>query len=100
MTPKEAIKRLRQETAPATYNPDFDKEACLKAVESELERDGVVNELVRRLLSNRLTLVEKALPNGAVDRKIVDGFGCVIDYPSEETFRALQSLGVRVVRSR
>ena len=26
MTSKEAIKRLRQETCPATYMPDFDKE--------------------------------------------------------------------------
>lgn len=37
MTSKEAIKRLRQETAPATYMPDFDKEECLKVIEKELE---------------------------------------------------------------
>lgn len=37
MTSKEAIKRLRQETAPATYMPDFDKEECLKIIEKELE---------------------------------------------------------------
>ncbi len=35
MTFEEAIKRLRQETAPATYCPDFDKEECLKVIEKE-----------------------------------------------------------------
>lgn len=34
---KEAIKRIRQETAPATYMPDFDKEECLKIIEEEYE---------------------------------------------------------------
>ena len=38
MTSKEAIKRLRQETAPATYMPDFDKEECLKTIEKDLNR--------------------------------------------------------------
>ena len=29
----EAVKRLRQETCPNTYMPDFDKEECLKVIE-------------------------------------------------------------------
>jgi len=29
----EAVKRLRQETCPNTYNPDFDKEECLGTIE-------------------------------------------------------------------
>lgn len=33
-----AIKRLRQETCPATYNQDFDKEECLKSIENEFEK--------------------------------------------------------------
>ena len=37
MTSKEAIKRLRQETAPATYMPDFDKEECLQVVEARMD---------------------------------------------------------------
>lgn len=37
MTSKEAIKRLRQETTPNTYMPDFDKEECLKVIETDLE---------------------------------------------------------------
>lgn len=32
----EALKRLRQETCPATYNPDFDKEECLEVIEKAL----------------------------------------------------------------
>lgn len=37
MKVKEAIKRLRQETAPATYMPDFDKEECLKTIEETIK---------------------------------------------------------------
>ena len=37
MTPKEALKRLRQETCPATICPDFDKEECLNVIEKALE---------------------------------------------------------------
>ena len=49
MTAEEAIKRLRQETCPATYNKDFDKEECLKTIETELEklkRPKTVQEVV------------------------------------------------------
>ncbi len=37
MTNKEAIKRLRQETCPNTYMPDFDKEECLQVIEKDLK---------------------------------------------------------------
>ena len=33
-----AIKRLRQETCPATYMQDFDKEECLKTIENEFKK--------------------------------------------------------------
>jgi len=49
MTVEEAIKRLRQETCPATYNKDFNKEECLKTIEVELEklrRPKTVQEVV------------------------------------------------------
>ena len=32
----EALKRLRQETCPATYMPDFNKEECLDVIEKAL----------------------------------------------------------------
>ena len=32
----EALKRLRQETCPATYMPDFDKEECCDVIEKAL----------------------------------------------------------------
>lgn len=34
----EALKRIRQETAPATYNPDFDKKECCDVIEQALQR--------------------------------------------------------------
>lgn len=32
-----ALKRIRQETCPATYNPDFDKDECCNIIEAELK---------------------------------------------------------------
>lgn len=37
MTGLQALKRLKQETCPATYMPDFDKNECCNVVESELK---------------------------------------------------------------
>lgn len=36
MNAKESLKRIRQETCPATYMPDFDKEECCKTIEKAL----------------------------------------------------------------
>ena len=33
----EALKRIRQETCPATYMQDFDKEECLQVIEKSLK---------------------------------------------------------------
>lgn len=38
MTSKEALKRLWQETAPATYMKDFDKKECCDVIERDLEK--------------------------------------------------------------
>ena len=46
MEVNEAIKRIRQETCPATYMQDFDKEACLKAIEDGIkEKDDTIKSL-------------------------------------------------------
>ena len=37
MTSKESLKRIRQETAPATYMKDFDKKECCDTIEKDLE---------------------------------------------------------------
>lgn len=38
MTGKQALKRIRQETAPATYMTDFDKKECCDVIERDLEK--------------------------------------------------------------
>ena len=38
MKPLEALKRIRQETCPATILPDFDKEECCNIIENALKR--------------------------------------------------------------
>lgn len=43
----EALKRIRQETCPATYMPDFDKEECCKIIEKDLIAVEIIfNKLV------------------------------------------------------
>jgi len=47
----EAIKRIRQETAPATYMPDFDKEQCLKIIEDSIkQKDDTIQALKEYLI--------------------------------------------------
>ena len=38
MNSKEALKRLKQETAPATYMPDFDKDECIEIIKKDLDK--------------------------------------------------------------
>lgn len=38
MNSKEALKRLKQETAPATYMVDFDKDECIEIIRNDLEQ--------------------------------------------------------------
>lgn len=40
----EALKRIRQETCPATYIPDFDKEECCKIIEKELKALEIIKK--------------------------------------------------------
>lgn len=47
----EAIKRIRQETCPATYMPDFDKEQCLKVIEDSIkQKDDTIQALKEYLI--------------------------------------------------
>ena len=39
-----ALKRIRQETCPVTYMPDFDKEECCKIIEKELKTLEIIKE--------------------------------------------------------
>ena len=48
MTSKEALKRLWQETAPATYMKDFNKKECCDVIERDLE----MLEIVKKFLLN------------------------------------------------
>ena len=47
----EAIKRIRQETAPCTYNMDFDKNECLKVIEDSIKKkDDTIQNLKEHLI--------------------------------------------------
>lgn len=47
MEAKEAIKRLRQETCPATYMQDFDKEECLQVIEDSVKELEIAREVLK-----------------------------------------------------
>lgn len=49
LAPEEAIKRLRQETCPATYMPDFDKELCLQVLEEAVKENEILKEIIKSL---------------------------------------------------
>ena len=59
MTSKEALKRLKQETAPATYMVDFDKDECIEIIRKDLERLEELEEENDNLLDDKLELVIK-----------------------------------------
>lgn len=44
MTSKEALKRIRQETLPATYMADFDKNECCNIIEKDLEELEIIKK--------------------------------------------------------
>ena len=47
----EAIKRIEQETCPATHIPDFDKEECLKVIEDSIkQKDDTIQALKEYLI--------------------------------------------------
>ena len=47
MTSKEALKRIRQETAPATYMKDFNKKECCDVIEKDLEVLEIIKHIVK-----------------------------------------------------
>lgn len=47
----EALKRIRQETAPNTYCKDFDKEECCNTIEKELKALEIIKRTALKLVS-------------------------------------------------
>lgn len=79
MDSRTALKRMWQETAPATYMKDFNKKECCDAIEKDLE--------ILFILKNQLELRIKKVGN---DYKI-DGYVCIIS-PDAETEKDLLKL--------
>lgn len=52
MNSKEALKRLKQETTPATYMADFDKEECIEIIQQDLDRLEKLERFKTRLLED------------------------------------------------
>ena len=47
MTGKKALKRIRQETAPATYMQDFNKKECCDVIEKELDVLQILKQFIK-----------------------------------------------------
>lgn len=77
MTSKEALKRLKQETAPATYMVDFDKDECIEVIRNELER-----------LEKAIKIINDALELYVADDEIgVENRSSFIDYEDSELLK-------------
>lgn len=48
MNSKEALKRLKQETCPATYMADFDKNECIEVIKQDLDRLEMLESEIKR----------------------------------------------------
>ena len=56
MNSKECLKRLKQETCPATYMPDFDKDKCIEVIEKDLDRLEKLKKVIE-ILKNKKVVV-------------------------------------------
>ncbi len=54
---KEALKRLRQETCPATYMPDFDKEKCLQVIEKAIQHKSLAEQCWEIVKAKKVSIV-------------------------------------------
>ena len=76
----EVLKRIKQETAPNTYNPDFDKNECCDIIENELKEYYQLREELNKALNlNKcqtlkewVTLMQKKLEALKILSMIVD----------------------------
>ena len=82
---KEAIKRLRQETCPATYMPDFDKEECLQVIEQSLTEKQDLERFTRLVLKKNVDI------KGMIESDDVDHYN--IKYATYERAIYCRNLG-------
>lgn len=47
MNSREALKRLKQETVPATYMPDFDKDKCIEIIKKDLDKLETLEKIIK-----------------------------------------------------
>lgn len=80
MNSKEALKRLKQETAPATYMVDFDKDECIEVIRKDLE--------ILEKYKSAIKIINDALELYVVDDEIgVENRSSFIDYEDSELLK-------------
>ena len=80
MNSKEALKRLIQETAPATYMVDFDKDECIEVIKNDLERLDKLEKAIK-IINDALELY------AASDEIGVENRSSFIDYEDSELLK-------------
>lgn len=80
MNSKEALKRLKQETAPATYMVDFDKDECIEVIRKDLE--------ILEKYKSAIKIINDALELYVADDEIgVENRSSFIDYEDSELLK-------------
>lgn len=76
MTAKEALKRLKQETAPATYMPDFDKDKCIEIIQKDLDRLERLEEENTKLKQALQKACERFDYTCPVEEELIEDLNC------------------------
>lgn len=78
MTSKEALKRLWQETCPATYMKDFNKKECCDAIERDLEKLAQALKILDIFKRKLVIEIGKDLVNLKEDKEQKYDYTCII----------------------
>lgn len=92
----EALKRIRQETCPATYNQDFDKNECCDIIEQELKDYEKIKDIIitARFDLDQVNKEHKALKiikETRVDTNLIKLSKDYDDYCAMETIKLLNN---------
>ena len=68
----EALKRIRQETCPATYMQDFDKNECCDIIEKELKALEIIKKSVVEMSNTKVLMGDYYQVVLALDQKEYD----------------------------
>ena len=88
MSALEALKRIRQETAPNTYNSDFDKNECCDIIEDTLKEYYQLREELNKALNlNQCQTVEEWVTLMQKKLEALETLSMIVDIHNDTPYR-------------